>query len=117
MEDVIVTSSCLLYAEWIRDNMDTVYQPAHPPPSLLGWVCQPLSPIARNDASSTGFLRQHRSQGWSVIRRVVGRCRTFVRRLQTFVVAPHERLLRSPRTVVQVRLLRSYPSILLKGAR
>jgi hypothetical protein len=108
IKDVIATRSCLLYAGWIRDNMGTVYQPAHPPPSLLGWVSQPLSPIAGNDAL-TGSSRQPRSQDWSVNRCVVSSSRTFVRRLQTLVVAPHERLLRSPHTVVQVRLLRSNP--------
>jgi hypothetical protein len=68
MSDVIVIRSCLLYAGRLRDNMDTVYRPVHPPPSLLGQVCQPLTPVARNDASNAGSLRQHRSQNWSVNR-------------------------------------------------
>jgi hypothetical protein len=107
VNDVVATRSCLLYAGWIRDNMCTVWQPTHPPPSLLGRVIQPRAPVARNDASVAGSSRQHRSQGWSVIRLVVGRCRTFVRRLQTPGGATARRPPRSPRPVVPGRLLRS----------
>jgi hypothetical protein len=107
VNDVIATRSCLLYAGWIRDNMRTVWQPPHPPPSLLGRVIQPLAPVARNGASAAGSSRQRRLQGWSVICGVVSRCRTFVRRLQTPRGATARRLLRSPRPVVPGRLLRS----------
>jgi len=100
-----VARSCLLYAGWIRDNIRAVWRPAHPPPSLLGQVSQPLSPVASNDALHTGSSRQHRAQDWSVNRFVVSRSRTFVRRLQTPTGAAPRRLLRSPRSVVQERLL------------
>jgi len=85
--------------------MRAVWRPAHPPPSLLGQVSQPLSPVASNDALNTGSSRQHRVQDWSVNRCVVSRSRTFVRRLQTPTGAAPRRLLRSPRSVVQERLL------------
>jgi len=81
--------------------MRAVWRPTHPPPSLLGQVSQPLSPVASNDASHTGSLRQHRAQDWSVNRFVVSRSRTFVRRLQTSTGAAPRRLLRSPHLVVQ----------------
>jgi len=68
-------------------------------------VSQPLSPVASNDALNTGSSRQHRAQDWSVNRCVVSRSRTFVRRLQTPTGAAPRRLLRSPRSVVQERLL------------
>ena len=107
VNDVIATRSCLLYAGWIRDNagrFGTRPAPHHP---ILGRVVQPLAPAARNDASAAGSSRQHRSQDWSVIRLVVGRCRTFVRGLQTPRGAAAQRLPRSPRPVVPGRLLRS----------
>jgi len=85
--------------------MRTVWRPAHPPPSLLGQVSQPLSPVASNDASNTGSSRQHRAQNWSVNRCVVSRSRTFVRRLQTPWGAAPRRLLRSLHLVVQRWLL------------
>ena len=85
--------------------MRAVWRPTHPPPSLLGQVSQPLSPVARNDASHTGSSRQHRAQDWSVNRSVVSRSRTFVRRLQTSTGAAPRRLLRRPHLVVQKWLL------------
>jgi hypothetical protein len=68
---------------------------------VLGRVYQPLSPVGSHDAHNGGSLRQHRSQGWSVIHRVVHRCRTFVRTLQTLACATVQRLVRSPYVVVQ----------------
>jgi hypothetical protein len=104
--DVIVTGSCLLYAGRIRDNTERCVgrsAPRHP-----FWVgcLNHFHPF--NITTPTQVpVRQHRSQDWSVNRRVVSRCRTFVRRLQTPVVANRRRLLRGPCTVVQVQLLRS----------
>ena len=74
---------------------------------LLVQVCQPLTPVYIHDASNICFSRQHRSQGWSVNRRVVGRSRTFVRRLRTPTSAARGRTLRSPDVIVQTALLRS----------
>src|SRR5258708_579009 len=93
--------------------------PRHCRPStipFLGQVCQPLSPVSRNDASNTGSSRQHRAQDWSVYRCVVRRSRTFVRRLQTPTSATRRRLLRGPRPVVLGRLLLEQSFTLLKGA-
>jgi hypothetical protein len=45
MRKLKVPRSCLLYAGWIGDNIYTVDSPADPPPSLLGQVFQPLSPV------------------------------------------------------------------------
>jgi len=36
--------------------------------SPLGQVYQPLSPVVSNDASNTGFSRQHKAQDWSFSR-------------------------------------------------
>jgi hypothetical protein len=49
-KDVIVTGSCLLYAGWIRDHTERCVRPLRPPPSLLGRVSQPLSPVHYDDA-------------------------------------------------------------------
>lgn len=92
--------------------------PGRPPTiPILGQVSHPFSPVVSPDASDAGFSRQQRAQDWSVNRCMVRSRRTFVRRLQTLTSAARSRLLRSPRPVVQERLLKELSFTLLKGAR
>jgi hypothetical protein len=104
-ETCIVTLSCLLYAERIRDNTQRFQSRCAPRLPILGQVYQPLIPVYSHGASNAGFSRQHRSQDWSVNRLVVSSSRTFVRGLQTPRLAAPERLPRGPCTVVRVQLL------------
>jgi len=104
--DVIVTGSCLLYAGRIRDNTERcVGRSAPRHPFWVGCISH-FHPFNITTPAQVP-VRQLGSQDWSVNRRVVRRCRTVVRRLQTPVVANRRRLLRGPCTVVQVQLLRS----------
>ena len=96
---------CLLYAGWYPGQhvLDGDHLTNHHP--ILGQVCQPVSPVRSHDVFPTGFSRHHRSQDWSVIRPLVSRSRTFVRKLQTQRRAKSLRLLRGPYAIVQASLL------------
>ena len=74
---------CLLYAGWYQRQRELEGNQHTNHHSLLGQVYQPVSPVPSSRRFTTGSSRHPRSQGWSVLRFLVSRSRTFVRKLQT----------------------------------
>ena len=62
---VLASRSCLLYAGWDNEAIHTcVGNQGDTHRTVLVRAYQPVSPFRVNDASDTGFFRQHRRQGW-----------------------------------------------------